>query len=184
MNEKNNMVCAITGKKMAAVDMAEIVAVAKDLKRLYVMLYRLIRMVQEEEKLKQHHRPYLHLRREMLSMCDIYLREMAEMVEKRPAIPCHCSMDCIHCEVKDDVEHDNAKTGEDNSTERLMKLIQDLRVMMEHTKNLRSFFHLLISGVNLKETPKMYDDIVEKDTYGMVDRWEMLMREQIAEDTP
>ena len=57
----------------------ELATLVHDRTELAAMLSNLIAMWKYEEKLKQHHRPYLHVRKEMGKFCDTYLQQLSEM---------------------------------------------------------------------------------------------------------
>lgn len=60
-----------------------------DRAELCAMLGSLIAMWKREEKLKNHHRPYLHIRRETEKMCNAYLLRLAEISERTEAESLH-----------------------------------------------------------------------------------------------
>lgn len=177
MNEKKNVFCAENGKEkeMVAVDLKELLYVYADMKRMFFMLKYLIAMVQKEEKLKQHHRPNLELRREMLSMCENYLKDLAE-IAVRTAMPVNsCPIEC-NCKAE--------STGEKKDNKIFFAMLDDLLVLVEHTDNMRSFMKLLMNGVNLTGMPIEYGEQVGRETSEMVDRWEEYLRAIAAEDHP
>ena len=177
MNEKKNVFCAENGKEkeMVAVDLKELLSVYADMKRMFFMLKYLIAMVQKEEKLKQHHRPYLELRREMLAMCENYLKDLAE-IAVRTAMPVNsCPIEC-NCKAE------NAGEKKDNGI--FFAMLDDLLVLVEHTDNMRSFMKLLMNGVDLVGMPIEYGEKVGRETWEMVDRWEEYLRAIDAEDHP
>lgn len=180
MNENKNVNCAVNGKEMVAVDLKELLSVYADMKRMYYMLKTLIATVQQEEKLKQHHRPYLELRREMIGMCEKYLRDLAEIALRSSAPVKSCPIDCCaECEM--DKNPDAVKVDKKNNKV-VFEMIDDLLVLVEHTDNLRSFVKLLMNGVPLGEVAVAYDDGVARDVSVMVDRWEAYATAAIAED--
>ena len=177
MNEKKNVFCAENGKEkeMVAVDLKELLSVYTDMKRMFFMLKYLIAMVQKEEKLKQHHRPYLELRREMLAMCENYLKDLAE-IAVRTAMPISsCPIEC-NCKTEN--------TGEKKDNGIFFAMLDDLLVLVEHTDNMRSFMKLLMNGVDLVGMPIEYGEQVGRETSEMVDRWEEYLRAIDAEDHP
>ena len=95
MNENKNVTCPATDKDVVAVNLKELLSVYADMKRMFYMLKYLIAMVQKEEKLKQHHRPYLELRREMLNMCENYLRDLAEIAARTATPLSGCPIKCV-----------------------------------------------------------------------------------------
>lgn len=180
MNENKNVNCAVNGKEMVAVDLKELLSVYADMKRMYYMLKTLIATVQQEEKLKQHHRPYLELRREMIGMCEKYLRDLAEIALRSASPVKSCPMECCG-------EHNSERTTDKVITDRntnkvVFEMLDDLLVLVEHTDNLRSFVKLLMNGVSLGEVAVAYDDGVAQDVSEMIDRWEAYATEAIAED--
>lgn len=177
MNEKKNVFCAENGKEkeMVAVDLKELLSVYADMKRMFFMLKYLIAMVQKEEKLKQHHRPYLELRREMLSMCENYLKDLSE-IAVRTAMPVKSCP--IECNSKAEI------TGEKKDNKIFFAMLDDLLVLVEHTDNMRSFMKLLMNGVDLVGMPIEYGEQVGRETSEMVDRWEEYLRAIAAEDNP
>ncbi len=178
MNENKNVTCPANGKDVVAVNLKELLAVYADMKRMFYMLKYLIAMIQKEEKLKQHHRPYLDLRREMLAMCENYLRDLTE-IAARNATPMHgCPIKCVDgCG-----NNDRKEAKKDNEV--FYTMLDDLLVLVDHTDNLRSMIKLLFNGVALHEIPVEYDSAVEREISEMVDRWEGYLRATIAEENP
>ena len=95
MNENKNVKCPASGKDVVAVNLKDLLAVYADMKRMFYMLKYLIATIQKEEKLKQHHRPYLDLRREMLAMCENYLRDLTEIAARTAAPMNGCPIKCV-----------------------------------------------------------------------------------------
>lgn len=93
--EKSNMICKKTGKQMVAVRSEDLQEMYLGMQLLYKMLESLITLWMKEEKLKQHHRPYLEVRREMGRLCDSYLNNM-EVIKPLITEPIHgCGMECF-----------------------------------------------------------------------------------------
>ncbi len=177
MNEKKNENCAVHGKEMVAVNLKELLSVYADMKRMFFMLKYLIAMVQKEEKLKQHHRPYLELRREMLAMCENYMRDLTE-IAARTAMPVNsCPIECS-------CKSENGGKTADTDNKIFFTMLDDLLVLVEHTDNMRSFMKLLMNGVDLIGMPIEYGEQVERETSEMVDRWEEYLKATIAEENP
>ena len=178
MNEKKNATCPASGKDVVAVNLKDLLAVYADMKRMFYMLKYLIATIQKEEKLKQHHRPYLELRREMLAMCENYLRDLTE-IAARTATPMNgCPIKCVDgCG-----NNDRKENKEDNKV--FYAMLDDLLVLVDHTDNLRSFIKLLMNGVDLVAMPIEYGEQVASETAEMVDRWEGYFRAIVAEENP
>ena len=178
MNENKNVACPATDKDVVAVNLKELLSVYADMKRMFYMLKYLIALVQKEEKLKQHHRPYLELRREMLNMCENYLRDLAEIAARTATPLSGCPIKCVDgCGNKDRKE-----TKKDNEV--FYTMLDDLIVLVEHTDNLRSFIKLLMNGVDLVAMPIEYGEQVASETAEMVDRWEGYLRDTVKEENP
>ena len=178
MNENKNATCDVNGKDIVAVKVKDILAVYADMKRMFLMLKYLIAMVQKEEKLKQHHRPYLDLRREMLEMCENYLRDLTEIAARTVTPMKGCPIKCV-----DGCGSNASKTSkEDNKA--FYAMLDDLLVLVEHTDNLRSFIKLLMNGVDLDGMPLKYGEQVRRETSEMVDRWENYLRAAVAKENP
>lgn len=175
MNENKNVTCPANNKEIVAVNLKDLMAVYADMKRMIYMLKYLIAMVQKEEKLKQHHRPYLDLRREMLAICENYLRDLTE-IAARTATPMNgCPIKCVDgCG-----NNDRKENNEDNEV--FYTMLDDLLVLVEHTDNMRSFMKLLMHGVDLVGTPLEYGEQVGRETSEMVDRWEEYLRAAVKE---
>jgi len=178
MNEKKNATCPASGKDVVAVNLKDLLAVYADMKRMFYMLKYLIATIQKEEKLKQHHRPYLDLRREMLAMCENYLRDLSEIavrnVTPMNGTPVKCVDGCGN--------NDRKEAKEDNKV--FYAMLDDLLVLVDHTDNLRSFIKLLMNGVDLVAMPIEYGEQVASETAEMVDRWEGYFRAIVAEENP
>lgn len=178
MNENKNVTCPSNSKDVVAVNLKELLAVYADMKRMFYMLKYLIAMIQKEEKLKQHHRPYLELRREMLAMCENYLRDLTEIAARNATPMNGCPIKCVDgCG-----NNDRKETKKDN--EIFFTMLDDLLVLVEHTDNLRSFIKLLMNGVDLVGMPIEYGEKVEQETMEMVDRWEDYLRATVKEENP
>ena len=177
MNENKNVTCTANNKENVAVNLKELLSVYADMKRMFYMLKYLIAMIQKEEKLKQHHRPYLDLRREMLAMCESYLRDLTE-IAVRTAMPVNSYP--IECNCKS--ENDGKTTDTGNKI--FFAMLDDLLVLVEHTDNMRSFMKLLMNGVDLVGMPIEYGEQVGRETSEMVDRWEEYLKATIAEENP
>lgn len=175
MNEKKNVSYAASCKEIAAIDLKELLSVYADMKRMHCMLKTLIAALQREEKLKQHHCPYLELRREMLAMCEDYLKDLAEIAVRTemPVNGCPIEHSCKS-------EH----TGEKTDNQIFFAMLDDLLVLAEHTDNMTSFMKLLMNGVDLVGMPIEYGEQVERETSEMVDRWEEYLRAATTEGNP
>lgn len=176
MNENKKVTCPATDKDVVAVNLKELLSVYADMKRMFYMLKYLIAMVQKEEKLKQHHRPYLELRREMLDMCENYLRDLAEIAARTATPLSGCSVKCVDsCKSKESKDKDNMV---------FPAMLDDLLKLVDHTMNLRSIIKLLFNGVDLHEIPVEYDGTVEWEVSEMVERWEKYLRDTVKEENP
>lgn len=169
MNDNKKVTCAVSGKEMVAVKMEDLLSVSADMKKLYHMLCVLIALIKKEEELKQHHRPYLELRREMLGICENNLRAMTE-IKVRTVSPMYgCLLDCCRngCGEK--------TYKRDTEGAAFFDMLDDLLVLAEHTENLGNFVKLLMSGVDLGDSPASYDETVHKVIEEMLERWENYM---------
>lgn len=178
MSENKNVTCPASGKDVVAVNLKDLLAVYADMKKMFFMLKYLIAMIQKEEKLKQHHRPYLDFRREILAMCENYLRDLTQ-IAARTATPMNgCPIKCV-----DGCGNNNSKeVKEDNKV--FYAMLDDLFVLVDHTDNLRSFIKLLMNGVDLVGMPIKYGEQVASETAEMVNRWEGYFRTIVAEENP
>ena len=75
MTEMNN---SNTAEKVVTIPQTEFAVIIRDKAETATMLSNLIVMWKHEEKLKQHHRPYLHVRKETERMCDHYWKRLSE----------------------------------------------------------------------------------------------------------
>lgn len=112
------MFCKDLGCEMAAVRVQDLDALVTDRDSLYVMLESLIGMWSMEDKLRKHHRPYLHVRGEMEQMCRDYMERMAEISARIVEPMGSCAMQCLI--------GDEDRTNEDQDMwEDVLKYIMD-----------------------------------------------------------
>ena len=154
-------------EKCVTIPENELAELIHDRTELATMLSNLIVMWKHEEKLKQHHRPYLYVRKETERLCDLYLQNLAEINERIQygVHPCKEQMKI------DDVPHSTDETDGDfepqevtsQSTSLLRMATEDLSSILEYVFVLRRFVKLLESGVGLCDVTEKFNVILDKE---------------------
>lgn len=124
-----------------------------DRAELCAMLGSLIVMWKREEKLKNHHRPYLHIRRETEKMCNAYLLRLAEISERTEAEPLH---------------NDKGTALQKGVSE----LVGDLVTLAEYIGILQNIIRLLVSGVDMESVSEKFNRFLDGELHSMMAQWE------------
>lgn len=124
-----------------------------DRAELCAMLGSLIVMWKREEKLKNHHRPYLHIRRETEKMCNAYLLRLAEISERAKAEPLH--------------------NGKETALQKgVSELVGDLVTLAEYIGILQNIIRLLVSGVDMESVSEKFNRFLDGELHSMMAQWE------------
>lgn len=124
-----------------------------DRAELCAMLGSLIVMWKREEKLKNHHRPYLHIRRETEKMCNAYLLRLAEISERAEAEPLH--------------------NGKETALQKgVSELVGDLVTLVEYIGILQNIIRLLVSGVDMESVSEKFNRFLDGELHSMMAQWE------------
>ena len=156
----------------------ELAALVHDRTELATMLSNLIVMWKHEEKLKQHHRPYLHVRKETEKLCDTYLKHLSEVTERMGNGLHICYTDCRTAEQTKEPEV-SANRGE--IIKAVDALAGDLVTLMEYMDVQRNFIRLLESGIEMEEVTAKFDRFLLTELDEMMERWEKYMTEHSHE---
>ena len=124
-----------------------------DRAKLCAMLGSLIVMWKREEKLKNHHRPYLYIRRETEKMCNAYLLRLAEISERAKTEPLH-----------------NDK--ETALQKGVSELVGDLVTLAEYIGILQNIIRLLVSGVDMESVSEKFNRFLDGELHSMMAQWE------------
>lgn len=166
----------MTENKKFVITETEFCKLIAEREQLYKMLSNFVVMFKHEEKLKKHHRPYLHVRAEMDKMCDGYLKFLADMQVriKSDDYPVtvledgkDCSYECVDIETDDGNE----------IIEVANILVGDLITLVEFVDVLRHMIALLESGVDLGEVPAKFNRFLNEEFDEMMERWDKMLTE-------
>ncbi len=124
-----------------------------DRDELCAMLGSLIVMWKREEKLKNHHRPYLHIRRETEKMCNAYLLRLAEISER----------------AKTKLLHNDKETALQKG---VSELVGDLVTLAEYIGILQNIIRLLVSGVDMESVSEKFNRFLDGELHSMMAQWE------------
>ena len=156
----------------------ELAELIHDRTELATMLSNLIVMWKHEEKLKQHHRPYLHVRKETEKLCDTYMRHLSEVTERMGSGLHICYADCRTAEQTKEPEV-SVNRGE------IIKVVDalagDLVTLMEYLDVQRNFIRLLESGIEMEEVTAKFVRFLLAELDEMMERWEKYMTEHSHE---
>ena len=165
-------------EKCVTIPENELAELIHDRTELATMLSNLIVMWKHEEKLKQHHRPYLHVRKETEKLCDTYLKHLSEVTERMGSGLHICSADCRTARQTKEPEA-SVNRGE------IMKMVDtlagDLVTLMEYLDVQRNFIRLLESGIEMEEVTAKFDRFLLAELDEMMERWEKYMTEHSHE---
>ena len=158
-------------EKCVTIPENELVTLVHDRTELAAMLSNLIAMWKYEEKLKQHHRPYLHVRKEMEKFCDTYLQQLSEMkrdMENGLHIrPTECAS---KIPPKDYMPKDQAYKAVD-------VLVNDILSLMEYLRIYDYMVDMMLTGIDMKETKEKVDLFVCERKSEIIDRCEKHWKE-------
>lgn len=158
-------------EKCVTIPENELATLVHDRTELATMLSNLIAMWKYEEKLKQHHRPYLHVRKEMGKFCDTYLQQLSEMkrdMENGLHIrPTECASEISP---KDCVPKDQAYKAVD-------VLVNDILSLMEYLRIYDYMVDMMLTGIDMKETKGKVDLFVCERKSEIIDRCEKHWKE-------
>lgn len=161
-------------EKYVTIPENELAVLVHDRTELATMLSNLIVMWKHEEKLKQHHRPYLYVRKETEKLCDTYLKFLSEVTERMGRSLNIYSADCRTAELTKEPEV-SVNRGE------IIKMVDalagDLVTLMEYMDVQRNFIRLLESGIEMEEVTAKFDRFLLTELDEMMERWEKYMTE-------
>lgn len=165
-------------EKYVTIPENELAELIHDRTELATMLSNLIVMWKHEEKLKQHHRPYLYVRKETEKLCDTYLKHLSEVTERMGSGLHICSADF----------HTNGQTKEPEASvnrgeviKMMDTLVGDLVTLMEYMDVQRNFIRLLESGIEMEEVTAKFDRFLLTELDEMMERWDKYMTEHSHE---
>lgn len=165
-------------EKYVTIPENELAALVHDRTELATMLCNLIVMWKHEEKLKQHHRPYLHVRKETEKLCDTYLKFLSEVTERMGRSLRICTADCQTAEQRKEPE---ASVNRGEIIKVVDALAGDLVTLMEYLDVQRNFIRLLESGIEMEEVTAKFDRFLLTELDEMMERWEKYMTEHSHE---
>ena len=165
-------------EKCVTIPENELAELIHDRTELATMLSNLIVMWKHEEKLKQHHRPYLHVRKETEKHCDTYLKHLSEVTERMGSGLHICSADCRTARQTKEPE---ASVNRGEIIKMVDALVGDLVTLMEYMDVQRNFIRLLESGIEMEEVTAKFDRFLLTELDEMMERWEKHMTEHSHE---
>ena len=165
-------------EKCVTIPENELAELIHDRTELATMLSNLIVMWKHEEKLKQHHRPYLHVRKETEKLCDTYLKHLSEVTERMGSGLHICSADCRTARQTKEPE---ASVNRGEIIKMVDTLAGDLMTLMEYLDVQRNFIRLLESGIEMEEVTAKFDRFLLAELDEMMERWEKYMTEHSHE---
>lgn len=165
-------------EKCVTIPENELAELIHDRTELATMLSNLIVMWKHEEKLKQHHRPYLHVRKETEKLCDTYLKHLSEVTERMGSGLHICSADCRTARQTKEPE---ASVNRGEIIKMVDTLAGDLVTLMEYLDVQRNFIRLLESGIEMEEVTAKFDRFLLAELDEMMERWEKYMTEHSHE---
>ena len=165
-------------EKCVTIPENELAELIHDRTELATMLSNLIVMWKHEEKLKQHHRPYLHVRKETEKLCDTYLKHLSEVTERMGSGLHICSADCRTARQTKEPE---ASVNRGEIIKMVDTLAGDLVTLMEYLDVQRNFIRLLESGIEMEEVTAKFVRFLLAELDEMMERWEKYMTEHSHE---
>ena len=165
-------------EKCVTIPENELAELIHDRTELATMLSNLIVMWKHKEKLKQHHRPYLHVRKETEKLCDTYLKHLSEVTERMGSGLHICSADCRTARQTKEPE---ASVNRGEIIKMVDTLAGDLVTLMEYLDVQRNFIRLLESGIEMEEVTAKFDRFLLAELDEMMERWEKYMTEHSHE---
>lgn len=158
-------------EKYVTIPENELAALVHDRTELATMLSNLIVMWKHEEKLKQHHRPYLHVRKEMGNFCDTYLQQLSEMKrDMENGLHIRPTEYASEISPKDSVPKDQAYKAVD-------VLVNDILSLMEYLRIYDYMVDMILTGIDLKEIKEQVDLFVCERKSEIIDRCEKHWKE-------
>lgn len=149
-----------------------------DRTELATMLCNLIVMWKHEEKLKQHHRPYLYVRKETEKLCDTYLKFLSEVTERMGR---NLNIYSADCRTAEQTKEPEASVNRAEIIKMVDALVGDLLTLMEYMDVLRNFISLLESGIEMEEVTAKFDRFLTTELDEMMERWDKYMTEHSHE---
>lgn len=165
-------------EKYVTIPENELAALVHDRSELATMLSNLIVMWKHEEKLKQHHRPYLYVRKETEKLCDTYLKHLSKVTERMSGGLHICSADC---QIAGQLKEPEASVNQEEIIQMIDTLTGDLVTLMEYMDVQRNFIRLLESGIEMEEVTAKFDRFLLTELDEMMGRWEKYMTEHSHE---
>ena len=165
-------------EKYVTIPENELAALVHDRSELATMLSNLIVMWKHEEKLKQHHRPYLYVRKETEKLCDTYLKHLSKVTERMSSGLHICSADC---QTAGQLKEPEASVNQEEIIQMIDTLTGDLVTLMEYMDVQRNFIRLLESGIEMEEVTAKFDRFLLTELDEMMGRWEKYMTEHSHE---
>ena len=165
-------------EKYVTIPENELAALVHDRSELATMLSNLIVMWKHEEKLKQHHRPYLYVRKETEKLCDTYLKHLSKVTERMSGGLHICSADC---QTAGQLKEPEASVNQEEIIQMIDTLTGDLVTLMEYMDVQRNFIRLLESGIEMEEVTAKFDRFLLTELDEMMERWDKYMTEHSHE---
>lgn len=159
-------------QKVITIPQDELAAIIRDKAEATTMLSNIIAMWKEEEKLKQHHRPYLHVRKETEKMCNAYLKRLSEMskhFENGVHIRFH--------EVPAPVTEADVKAKEAEYGRTVQTLAEDILTLMDYVDIQRNMISLLESGIEMEAVTEKFSRFLNKELDEMMERLDKTVTE-------
>jgi hypothetical protein len=174
MNNRG-FICEKTGTKMIAIREEDLDTLLMDLAETTVMVQGLVALIRKEEKLKQHHRPYLDVRKEMIETAEDYLERIGEMDDVIAGMPYGYDLECFQKSQKDssDFEEDEEFLKPFSKLcSNGMEMLDDLLTLVEFMEVLSRFMDLMSNGIAVGDAASQTFDCMMDEVEKMVDRWE------------
>jgi hypothetical protein len=204
MNNRG-FICEKTGTKMIAIREEDLDTLLMDLEETAVMVQGLAALIEKEEKLKQRHRPYLDVRKEMLETAGDYLERIEEMDDALAGMPYGCDLECFQksqpdfsdfefpedeedeydskTELELEPENDQEDDEEMESIvmmEAILELLDDLMVLTEYLDIQRHFVMMAQHEIPVEDSWKKFDGAMLSDLTRILERWETYTGEKLA----
>jgi hypothetical protein len=157
-----------TNTPMVAVSTDGLLRLYMDFCYLYWMLDDLIALRGQEEKLREHHRPYLDVREKMGQMCEQYQRKLTEIGQH----PFYIGWKKFR--------QDTPK--EYDEKELLSAFLEDILILAEYVDAMSQFMHLMESGVKFGDSASQLTKSARKHTEEILNRWECLVESEVLDE--
>ncbi len=151
-------------EKYVTLPAKELATLVHDRTELATMLSNLIVMWKHEEKLKQHHRPYLYVRKETEKLCDAYLKRLSEMSRHGVHIRFYETSANVP------VSESSTQVNKAEISIIVRDMAEDILTLMEYLDIQRSFISLLKSGTKMEEVTDKFGCFLNKELDDMIDR--------------